>query len=113
MKKREGYISNSSSTSFIVSSKNGKVKVVTEIDLEDFSDLVLDDKSNVEVELEKYYEMKPEAEKVEEIKSRIKNGEKVYLGRFSSDSDREFERYLYDSGLPENKKEYTILESGW
>ena len=93
MKTRIGFVSNSSSTSFIVAvKKSGKITLNLEVDLEDFSEDVistideLDKKFNdeyVDEELEEEW-IKERYNKCEQL---INDGKIIIWGSFCDDSD--------------------------
>ena len=100
---RLGFVSNSSSSSFIIASENPeKLKVVVEIDLGEFVDETLSDLDGVERYFEeKYGEGFREDEYAKKLfnacKRAIKDGKSVCVGTVGSDGgDGSF---LYENGF--------------
>jgi len=114
MKTRQGFVSNSSSSSFIVAAKNSKVKIEIEIDLESFCreenvistleavderfyDIAKDYRCDSKQELFKIYpKQKQDYDKCVEA---ITKGMKIYFGSASSESGDAVETYLCDNGF--------------
>jgi hypothetical protein len=100
MKVRSGFVSNSSSSSFIVAIKDEatvKVKVTFEADLEKYARRKI---STIE-ELNEYYKDYwggPDW-KYEECRKAIENGKVVLVGEFSDQSGDRAEEFLCDEGL--------------
>ena len=114
-KVRLGFVSNSSSSSFIVASKNPeKLKVVIEIDLSEMIDETIIDKK----ELEEYFAIEygngfEEDEYVRPLfrkcKKALAEGKSVCIGTVSSDGDAS-EAFLYDNGLTFKQKDVEIIQ---
>lgn len=115
MKIRNGFVSNSSSSSFIISSKD-KPKAIIEIDIEKMSSKIIRNKS----ELEKYLleehaynhyksiegflaDDKYNREVYEQLMKELEKGNTIYCGSVSSDGDDGLENYVYYSGWGKNK----------
>jgi len=109
MKKRNGFVSNSSTSSFVVSCKKGntKTKVTIEIDLDDYSSSSITSVKELEEYIlnETCYDNLDEVLRSEywakiykESKRAIKNERIVLCGGFSSDSCG-IESYLCGGGL--------------
>ena len=121
MKVRNGFVSNSSSSSFIVAAKSEKdlkTKITLEVDLMEY---VKDSVSTVE-ELDDYYmeeygRVPVKADKDEEWKNysaavkAIGKGNVVFFGAFHSDGDNSVEHYLCDNGLVKVDKKIVVIES--
>ena len=110
MKIRTGFVSNSSSSSFIVSSKNGaKVELSLTIDLSKYGYVAktmeeLDIcflKHTCEASISDVLKDRYHAEKYNECKKAIENGEIVTMGDFCSDSDDPIEKFLNEHGIEE------------
>ena len=107
MKIRNGFVSNSSSSSFIVAVDNEedtKVKVSVDVDLKDYGTVI----RNIE-ELDEYFKKRHYIEKLEEMdeylkesynncKNVIHNGKIIVDGSFSSEGDP-LESFLCENGL--------------
>lgn len=118
MKIRNGFVSNSSSSSFIVSVdkvKGGKFKISLDVDLANFADKKI---SSLE-DLDKYPSEYPldaewDKETYEEIKLEIEKGRDVLIGSFASDNDNTIEQLLCEKGIPKDVEEWsgiTIIEN--
>ncbi|MHA2280251.1 MAG: hypothetical protein ACXAC5_05270 [Promethearchaeota archaeon] len=100
MKVRSGFVSNSSSSSFIVAVEDEtrvKVKISFEADLEKYARRKL---STIE-ELNEYYDdyWGDRGWKYEECRKAIEAGKVVLVGSFDDQSGDELERFLCDNGL--------------
>ena len=114
MKIRSGFVSNSSSSSFIASSKTGKITITIEVDLSEYAKHVI---TNVE-QLDAYFEQIKEnyEDGISTAKRKIyidalDRGEKIYQGSFSSESGEGLETFLCENGLPDDIKGGTVIES--
>jgi hypothetical protein len=116
MKIRNGFVSNSSSSSFVISAQRGKdlkTQITFDIDLKSFVD---DEVSSVS-ELDNFYESeygdpdykdRPEYKKA---KSEIEKGNVVYFGRFADDNEP-IETLLCEMGLKGRvNKKITVIRS--
>jgi len=110
MKIRSGFVSNSSSSSFIVAAgKNpAKVSITLEVDLEKYVQRTL----NTEEEVLDYLVM----EHGEERKSRIldclqaiREGNRILVGDFSSEGEEPIEQLLCEIGIPKNTPGIKII----
>ena len=108
MKLRNGFVSNSSSSSFIVAVKDAtKIQLVIEADLEKFADKII----TTEEELNKHFEyewgdeFKDKDEWVMKTYNKclkaINDGMKVLFGSFSSDGEA-LEQFLCEEGVPDS-----------
>lgn len=127
MKYREGFVSNSSSSSFILSVDKDfepykyKIKIELEVELDRFQDKVI---SNIE-ELNEYFdyhycsnfiEYDYYAKRYYKMKEILDSGNKIFIGKLSSESDDEISRHLYfnDEVLKNSLKDEKIkfIDSG-
>ena len=102
MKIRNGFVSNSSSSSFIVAlakKLNGKIKLTIEVDLNSHVESAID---NID-DLNGYYVRNYTADYkndtiYQNAKKAIEEGKVVFMGEFNSDGEV-LERFLCDHGL--------------
>ena len=119
MKIRTGFVSNSSSSSFIVAAKKGKTKVKLELEV-DLADYLDGDPITTVEELIRFYkdEFDYDATDLDNdadfkaSKKAIQSGQVVYRGSFSDQSDNNLERFLCEQGIPENTKNINIIQGG-
>ena len=125
MKTRTGFVSNSSSSSFVIGSKTPKVKIVVELDLEEFCEKSIKTKEELieyyisEVDayccknLSEYFEYKGKKEAYDKAFKEIEKGNVVYIIEASSENyDNPIERVLYDNGFTglQVSSDVTIIE---
>ncbi len=127
MKYREGFVSNSSSSSFILSIPKDcqpykhKIKVELEVELDRFKDWII----NNEKELKRYFEYNHYSnfmdyeytrKRYNKMKEILDSGNKIFIGKLSSESDDEISRHLYfnDEVLKNSLKDEKIkfIDSG-
>ena len=102
MKIRLGFVSNSSSTSFIVASKNSlKLILKIEVDLFPFVEETLKTKAEVDQYFEDYDKEK-DGEYAKCIEA-LKSGKKVYVGNLANDTGNGLEAFLCENGIPETE----------
>ena len=108
MKIRAGFVSNSSSSSFIVASKSGpKVELSLTIDLSKYGYIAKSMKELDACFLKQTHEKNMEevlkdpcyAERYNQCKKAIEKGEIVTMGNFGSDSDDPLEQFLCENGI--------------
>jgi hypothetical protein len=115
MKIRNGFVTNSSSSSFIVSTHDkSKAKVNMEVDLSEYSTKIKSLKELDQYFMENYaYPHTTEgfkkllkeneyiANEYKDCKEKIKNGEKIYIGNISSEAFEGVEMLLNQKGIEE------------
>ena len=107
MKTRQGFVSNSSSSSFIVSvpkGSSGKVEVTIEVDLSDFSYARIASQKELDRHLvDRYGDVSSPNEYYLELyrkmSAAIQNGREVLCGSFQSDDGNPVETFLCNNGL--------------
>ncbi len=107
MKIRNGFVSNSSSSSFIVvaeDKKNTKIKITFEVDLACFGKSISTPEELKEVF--KYYEL--DDPYFLKAKAAIEKGKIVIHGSFCDDSDNAIETFLCENGLESEAKNPNI-----
>jgi hypothetical protein len=118
MKIRVGFVSNSSSSSFIISSFE-KPKLTIEVDIEELSESIIDNKEKLDEYFLDYYDYKtieemladgdPLKKEYEKCLTELQLGSKIYIGQVSSDSYEPIENLLYNSGLS-GKKNFEVIQ---
>ncbi len=112
MKIRQGFVSNSSSSSFILANKTGNTKIMMEVDLNDLFETTVQtikelderyvshhgygDIDTIEKILDEEDYLK---EEYQICVDKIKNGFILFFGRASSDDDG-LSAYFYNNGIP-------------
>jgi len=107
MKTREGFISNSSSTSFIVGVKeNTKIDLHIKVDLADYGDVITTKEELDEYYNDRYWQYDEDEEYWKEEYNKclavIEAGEKLIIGDFSDDSGDDLSAYLCNNGIPKS-----------
>ena len=118
MKTRSGFVSNSSSTSFVVAITPGKskIKISFEIDLASYAEKITTLKELREHYTD-YYGLDPDATIFEEgevdyyyeAKKQIENGKHFLFGSFASDTGNAKESFLCENGIPEDPKNKNLI----
>ena len=118
---RTGFVSNSSSSSFIISSKTEKPKMTLSISIEDIVDYTAVTEADVNhFFLEQYgydtiEEMLAEADYFQEPYDKaiqaIRNGDTVYFGNVSNESGNAYEELIYEHGFS-GEKNFDVILSG-
>ena len=117
MKIRQGFVSNSSSSSFFIACDPNKTKVKIEIEL-DFSgygeeyqtleDIIDELKDRFcysgDCKNDVYYQ-----KILDKVKKSFSEGKVVILGDFSNESDDSLSQYFCDAGLPKNAKDFDVI----
>ena len=112
MKVRQSFISNSSSSSFVASSKTGKITITIEVDLSEYAKHVITNAEQLDAHFKDYYggdDVSTAKRKV--YTDALDRGEKIYQGSFSSESGEGLETFLCENGLPDDIKGGTVIES--
>lgn len=104
MKVRKGFVSNSSSSSFVIAVDSEEdiknLKITVEVDLTNYIDDYPSGILKTKEDVMKYAEENYLSEKdVKEMLDVIKRGKVVIAGSFASDSDDSVENYLCENGL--------------
>jgi len=107
MKTRKGFVSNSSSTSFIVGIEdNTEIELHIKVDLASYGDVI-----TTKEKLDKYYndrywkyneEEEDWREEYDKCVAIIEAGKKLIMGDFSDDSGDALSAFLCDHGIPES-----------
>ncbi len=112
MKIRSGFVSNSSSSSFIVAAnkENTNIKITLETDLKKYGKVL-----TTEQEVKDYfiYEYGDDYDNVayNSCLSAIKEGKIIIIGSFDSDTDDNLEKYLCNKGIPKNITNIKIIQN--
>ena len=115
MKIRNGFVSNSSSSSFLIACKpeNTKVKIEVELDFRDHG-YKIDNLEDFLDYLKDYYSWQDTQETAKILHAATKafsEGKVLYVGSFSNESDDSLSQYLCEAGLPKDSKEFDVIEN--
>jgi len=116
MKTRQGFVSNSSSSSFIIAGKKDTIKIKVELEyntsnliefktLQEFYDYQLEECSNSKEDTDEYFE-----DQIPKMKEEFAKGNFVYIGRVSTDDCDDLAGItICNKGLPKSNT-YVILQ---
>lgn len=114
MKIRTGFISNSSSSSFIVANDHDDLKLTVEIDISKYIKHILMTKEDLKKYMVKYWANSEEElneyfkEIYLEMLKSIENGKIVYIGSVCNYKD-ESEHFIYNNGLLKTKNNFDVI----
>jgi len=122
MKIRNGFVSNSSSSSFIISKKkHTKATMTVEVDLEDFAEEIITDMQQLDDYFLSNYEYKTipgmlqDDEDLKKLYNKcfdaITNHEEVIIGRVSNDSSNAINNMVYEQGLDNLSDNVTLIDN--
>lgn len=122
MKTRFGFVSNSSSSSFMVAVPKGKtnITITLEVDLTDFDsktfetveeldEYIVEEYGWKEMTLEDILEDAGLKDVYQDAVEQIKKGKVVISGRLRSYGGSNEETYLYENGFPDNLKNIKVI----
>ena len=103
MKNRSSFVSNSSSSSFVVAcdkNKKGTIELRVTIELDDFvSHVIHDEKELEEYIMNEFGEDRCGRKPYDEYLELLKEGKVLHIGSVSSDADSATEQFLYQNGI--------------
>lgn len=107
MKTRTGFISNSSSTSFIVGVKdNTEIELHIKVDLANYGDVVTTKKELDEYYNDRYWKYDEDEkywkEEYDKCLAVLAAGKKLIIGDFSDDSGDDLSSFLCNRGIPKS-----------
>jgi len=111
MKIRNGFVSNSSSSSFIVATNgNTKIKISYEVDLAKIGKVLSTEREVIKEFKDWCYDNESEI-MIKALKA-VREGKKVIIGSFSNEgSDVEGEVFLCDHGIPKDVEGIEIIKN--
>ena len=112
MKTRIGFVSNSSSSSFIVAvdpKDSGKIKIEIEINLDEYGHRI---KTMQEVlDWKEEYCVENDDSRLLKMIAAIESGKEIITGHFADDTGDATELILCNAGIPKDTKNVEIIES--
>ncbi len=109
MKLRRGFVSNSSSSSFILAKPKGsKVTFTVTLDLDELVDEIITTDAELETYLEDYCEPY-RTEILQRGKQLLAIGKELIIGSVANDDDNQLSRMIYEYGFSSGKLSHGIV----